>query len=402
MARSKKDNFNPQIESQDQAQSPEIAGHEVDDAADLQLGQLAIAIATEMQKHTEELQTLVGEEKEEASQRLADQIAEDQALAAELQAQASEAEEVLKNDPELRAALPQNADVEEIESCLEAMLFMLDRPVSIEKLRELLGPDFTLAIFQEAITALQNRYRHPRYGIELVEVAGGYQLRTKSGRSALAKKLAKVQTQKLSSGAMETLAIVAYRQPVMKEDIDKIRGVDSSYFVRGLLDKKLIQIDGRSDLPGRPMVYTTTKDFLELFGLKDLSAMPSLREIEQMIPSSQSSDPADEDPRVRKMREMVGQMTTDTSTTLNYNPREDDQILKEFRERINLIPTSTPYLDEQKQLEKQAEKQVKDAELAAKVQPELTDEAALNAAPTEEPREIPSIELPELGPEVSQ
>src|SRR5476651_1049559 len=101
---------------------------------------------------------------------------------------------------------------------------------------------------------------------------------------------------------MESLAIIAYRQPVMKEDIDKIRGVDSSYFIRGLLDKKLIEITGRSELPGRPMLYGTTKEFLEIFGLKDINQMPPLRELESMVPGSQSSNPDDEDPRVKEMR----------------------------------------------------------------------------------------------------
>jgi segregation and condensation protein B len=219
----------------------------------------------------------------------------------------------------------------------------------------MLKPEFSLSIFQEAITGLRDRYQAVHHGIELVEVAGGFQFRTKPGRAALAKKLAKVQTQKLSSGAMETIAIVAYRQPVMKEEIDKVRGVDSSYFIRGLLDKKLIRISGRSELPGKPMLYSTTGEFLELFGLKDLSALPSLREIEQMVPASQSANPESEDPRVREMRKLVEQMNSDHSSAIDYDPREDEKILKDIRERVSAIPTSTPYIEEQKALEKAAE-----------------------------------------------
>jgi segregation and condensation protein B len=204
------------------------------------------------------------------------------------------------------------------------------------------------------MTQLRDRYQKTHHGIELVEINGGFQFRTKPGRAALARKLAKVQTQRLSSGAMETLAIVAYRQPVMKEDIDKVRGVDSSHFVRGLLERKLIRIAGRSELPGRPMLYCTTVEFLELFGLKDLSAMPSLRELEQMVPASQTGNPEDEDPRVKEMRRLVGEMKSDTSTRLTYDPREDEKILKEIRERVSAIPTSTPYIEEQKAAEKAA------------------------------------------------
>ena len=292
---------------------------------------------------------------EEAARLLADQIAEDEALAKQM-AEDAEAEEI---DPELLAALPKadengNLDLHEMESCIEALLFMLDKPVSAQKLQELLTaseesekPKFSL--IQEALTSIRTRYGKAWHGIELVEVGGGFQLRTKVGRAALAKKLAKVSTQRLSSGAMETLAMIAYRQPVLKEEIDRVRGVDSSHFVRGLLDKKLIEISGRSELPGRPMLYSTSKDFLELFGLKDLSALPPLQEIESMVPSSQSSK--DEDPRVVKMRELVNQMTTDP-TRLAYNPREDEAILQEIKAKVSSISTTTPYLEEQKAIEK--------------------------------------------------
>lgn len=331
------------------------------------------------------------EEAEDPEALLAAQIAEDQKLEEELARERREEAAAAKLDPELAAALPKppqadesgNLDLAEMESCLEALLFMCDKPVSLNRLRDLLGPDFAVSVFQEALTSLKDRYRQPRFGIELVEVAGGYQLRTKPGRAALAMKLAKVQTQRLSSGAMESLAIIAYRQPVMKEDVDKIRGVDSSYFIRGLLDKKLIRITGRSELPGRPMLYGTTDEFLELFGLKDLAAMPSLREVEQMIPSSESaSSSKDEDPRVKELRRLVGQMNAAGTSGLGYDPREDEKILGEIRERVQSIPTSTPYLEEQKALEKAAQANLADtlaAEMvAASVEaagiPELTPE----------------------------
>jgi segregation and condensation protein B len=300
----------------------------------------------------------------ESAKELARQIAEDQALQ---KLMAEEAELAEKNDPELQAALPnaENLDIAEVQSCVEALLFMADKPISVDKLRELLGPSFTPAIFQEAITELCDRYKGTHHGIELVKVAGGYQFRTKPGRAPLARKLAKIQSQRLSSGAMESLAIVAYKQPVLKEDIDKIRGVDSSYFIRGLLDKKLIKISGRSELPGRPMLYSTGNEFLEVFGLADLAAMPALRELEGMVPTSQAK--GEEDPRVKKMRELVNEMTTDTSTTLSYDPKEDEKLLQEIRERVNSIPSSTPYLEEQKAAETLAAQTAKER----KIQPEL-------------------------------
>jgi len=328
---------------------------------DLQLERLAEAMKTEEAELEVHAQENAAHHEAEAAQLLANQIAEDEALAQQLALEAEQAElEALEQiDPELLAALPQadengNLDVQEMESCIEALLFMLDKPVSAQRLQELLTaseesekPPF--ALIQEALTSLRSRFNKPWHGMELVEVGGGFQLRTKPGRAALAKKLAKVSTQRLSSGAMETLAIVAYRQPVLKEEIDKVRGVDSSHFVRGLLDKKLIEIAGRSELPGRPMLYGTTKDFLELFGLKSLSALPPLQEIEQMVPASQSTK--EEDPRVVKMRELVNQMTSDP-TRLDYNPREDEKILQDIKQRVSAIATSTPYLEEQKAIEK--------------------------------------------------
>lgn len=307
------------------------------------------------QAQAEELATLIASQIAEDS-KIADTLAED-AMAEEALADTITEDTFNEShdeiDEELRSALPSGPDLYEVQSCVEALLFMSDKPLSAEKLHELLGPQFSFSIFQEAITAIMERYQSPQFGVEVVAIAGGYQLRTKAGRAALAKKLAKVQTQRLSSGGMESLAIIAYKQPVMKDDIDKIRGVDSSYFIRNLMDRKLIQISGRSELPGRPLLYSTTNEFLELFGLKDLAAMPSLRELEQMVPTSQSANPDDESPVVKQMRKLVGQMNADVSTTLNYNPREDETILKEIRERVASIPVSTPYLDEQKALEKQ-------------------------------------------------
>jgi len=321
---------------------------------------LSEAMAQESKRQEKELETHAetAPSQTTSEELLAAQIAEDQALEVQLAREAQESEEEV--DAELKAALPQiplmdengNLDLNEMQSCVEAILFMSDKPMSAKKLQEFLGEEISLNYFQEALTLLSDRYQSTAHGFELAQINGGYQFRTKPVRAPLARKLAKIRTQRLSSGGMESLAIIAYRQPVLKDDIDKIRGVDSSYFIRGLLDKKLIKIVGRSDLPGRPMQYATTDEFLELFNLKDLSAMPSLREVEAMIPTSQTVNPNDEDPRVKEMRRLVGQMKADGSTSLKYDPREDEKILQEMREKIGSISTSTPYLEEQKKLEK--------------------------------------------------
>ncbi len=262
--------------------------------------------------------------------------------------------------PDEEESEPVALDVIDAQASIEAVLFMADKPLSAERLQQILGEATSFSVIQDALTELHRRYQGPEHGFELVTVAGGYQFRTKASRAGLAKKMARVQTQKLSAGAMETLAIVAYKQPVMKEDVDRVRGVDSSYFIRGLLDRKLIRISGRSELPGRPMLYTTTPEFLELFGLRTVHDLPSLREIEQMVPTSQAGSEQDEDPKIREMRKLVGEMKADGSTSLLYNPKDDEKFLTDIRERVKSIPTTTPYLEEQARMAKEAEQAARD------------------------------------------
>ncbi|MCM0606617.1 MAG: SMC-Scp complex subunit ScpB [Xanthomonadaceae bacterium] len=313
---------------------------------DKKLSSLAATMEEEHEKNVAELAALAKNTEAESAKELAAQIAEDVALEAALKAE-EEAEATVIDD-ELRAALPSrdesgNIDVAEMESCIEAILFMSDKPVSLAKLRSFIGEDFEKELFTQAIESMKVRYSAIAHGFELLEIAGGYQLRTKPGRSALAKKLAKITTQRLSRGAMESLTIIAYKQPVMKEELDKIRGVDSSHFIRTLLDKKLIEISGRSELPGRPMVYATSNDFLEIFGLNSLADMPPLREIEEMVPGSETQLP-DEDPRAAQIRKMLGQMKLDPER-ISYNAKEDEQFLSDIREKVKAIPISTPYLE---------------------------------------------------------
>jgi segregation and condensation protein B len=142
----------------------------------------------------------------------------------------------------------------------------------------------------KGIRQIQTEYEDRSKGIELVEVAGGYQFRTKSSWAGWVSRLKKVKAVKLSQAALETLAIVAYRQPVIRPAIEDIRGVDSGSVLHTLLEKGLIKIMGRKDLPGRPIVYGTTKTFLELFSLNTLSDLPSLKEI-QPPPSPEETVP---------------------------------------------------------------------------------------------------------------
>ncbi len=312
-----------------------------------EIQRLTQAMEGEQERQIQALTEMKTEQVQQIADILATQIAEDKLLSAAL------AEELAEESADADTIMPESIplDLEEVQSCLEAVLFMSDKPLSLEKLQTMVAPEQPFSIFQEAMTELKARYEKLFHGIELVEIGGGYQFRTKQIRTPWIKKLVKIQTQRLSSGGMETLSIVAYKQPVMKDDIDRIRGVDSSHFIRGLLDRKLIQMSGRSDLPGRPILYTTTDDFLSVFGLKDLAALPPLRELESMMPNSETNNPDDEDPRIKEVRRLVAQMKSDP-TRIQYDSKEDEKFLQEIRERVGSIAVSTPSLDAQREAEK--------------------------------------------------
>jgi segregation and condensation protein B len=135
----------------------------------------------------------------------------------------------------------------------------------------------------QAVRALQADYSAEGRGLQIVEIAGGYQITTRPDCAPWIKRLEKAKAgAKLSRSAMETLAIIAYKQPLVRTEIEQIRGVDTAGVLRTLLDRRLIRIVGRKDMPGRPIMYGTTKQFLQSFGLKDLADLPALRDIKEL------------------------------------------------------------------------------------------------------------------------
>jgi segregation and condensation protein B len=167
----------------------------------------------------------------------------------------------------------------EIKPILEGLFFISDSPLHLETLVEIL-PESNKEAILNGIRQIQIEYEDSSKGIELTEIAGGYQFRTKPIWAGWVNRLKKAKAIKLSQAGLETLAIVAYRQPVIRPAIEEIRGVDSGSVLHTLLEKGLIKVMGRKDLPGRPIVYGTTKAFLELFGLNTLSDLPTLKEIQ--------------------------------------------------------------------------------------------------------------------------
>ena len=183
----------------------------------------------------------------------------------------------------------------ELKPILESLIFVSDAPVRLETLVEILSESSKEAIL-EGIHRIRKEYEEDSKGLELVEVAGGYQFRTKPRWAEWIHRLKKAKAVKLSRPALETLAILAYRQPIIRPEIEEIRGVDSGWVLRTLLEKGLIKIMGRKDIPGRPIVYGTTKAFLEIFNLNTLSDLPTLKEVAP--PSAPEEIPKEEVPRI--------------------------------------------------------------------------------------------------------
>lgn len=168
---------------------------------------------------------------------------------------------------------------EELRHIIEALLFVSDTPLSVRRIQEILDLRETFPV-REALFELASDYDTRKGGFYLCEVAGGYQLRTRPEYRDWIRRMLQSKPARLSRASLETLAIIAYKQPVIRSDIDYIRGVDSGGILRILLERKLIRVMGRREIPGRPMIYGTTQKFLEMFDLKDLKDLPSPKEIE--------------------------------------------------------------------------------------------------------------------------
>lgn len=167
---------------------------------------------------------------------------------------------------------------EQLDRIIESVLFAAGAPISFRKLVEVLdGPN--AKDVQAALARIKSTFGPGQRGIQLHEVAGGFQFRTARENAEWVRSLFKEKPTRLGRAALETLAVIAYRQPVTKADIELIRGVDVDGTLTTLLTRKLIKIAGRKDAVGRPLLYATSTEFLEIFGLKDLNELPSLKEL---------------------------------------------------------------------------------------------------------------------------
>jgi segregation and condensation protein B len=172
-------------------------------------------------------------------------------------------------------------DVRALVPAVEALLFAAGEPVNAATLATSLQEEDVGRVV-EAVRAFGHQLRARGAGVVLDEVAGGFQLRTHPRFAGPVLALRGGRPQKLSRPALEVLAVIAYQQPATRQDVEDVRGVASGAVLKGLLDRGLIRVTGRSDMPGRPLQYGTTPAFLEMFGLVDLKALPTLAEREAL------------------------------------------------------------------------------------------------------------------------
>jgi len=181
---------------------------------------------------------------------------------------------------------------EKIKLVIEALFFTSHEPLSEKKLTEVLE-EIDKESIRVALEELRREYQE-RKNLEIREVAGGYQIFTRPDYAPWIEKLHRTRPARLSRAALETLAMVAYNQPVIRAEIESIRGVDTSGVLHTLLEKNLIKILGQKKVIGRPLLYGITDDFLMYFGLKDVSELPSVEEVKEMIPETRKEEIHDE------------------------------------------------------------------------------------------------------------
>lgn len=222
---------------------------------------------------------------------------------------------------------------------IESVIFMSDRPVTLQKIKNFIDPDLPLRVIHESISKLQEEYEAKHHGIRLMEVAEGYQFRTKATFSRIIQNMFKVSSMQLSPTALEVMAIIAYKQPISKTGIEKIRGVDSSHIVRALMDKRLVKTAGRSEEVGKPSLYATTQEFLEIFNLNTINDLPSEMELEELIEAN----------AVGEISEIKSIVHSEKITKFNLDELQE---LDELSSAIKGIASETLFTESLKCLEK--------------------------------------------------
>lgn len=211
--------------------------------------------------------------------------------------------------------------MDNLRSAVEALLFASERPLTPEEMKAAFEGDVTAADIREQIEALRSEYEAQERGFKVYEIAGGFQLASDIRFAEILKRFYQSrEKKKLSQAGLETLSVIAYRQPVTRAEIEAIRGVNVDGAVRTLMDRGLIRIAGRKEVPGRPLIYGTTQEFLEHFGLKSIQDLPPLSEysLKDLDPSLLPADmkqeaPAEEDTQATLTEEKEDNESSDHS-----------------------------------------------------------------------------------------
>ena len=223
--------------------------------------------------------------------------------------------------------------MDDIKNIIESLLFVADEPLTIDRLKKII-PGAESRELRETLEELTTDYETRQGGFFLKQVAGGYQIRTRPEYMEWIKRLLQPRPQRLSKAALETLAIIAYKQPVIRSDVEHIRGVDCGGILRVLLERKFVRVLGRKDIPGRPLIYATTKRFLEVFDLKNLRDLPTPKEIEEF--GSALSEEMDETDREAQAAEISIENTEETEASSvpeqSETPAENPQASMELDE----------------------------------------------------------------------
>jgi len=249
----------------------------------------------------------------------------------------------------------ESADIEDVEfveeerldSIVESVLFASDRPVSMNQLKLVFkGTNIKTDKIRKALDRLAVELAGSRRGVSLEEVPGGYQLRTKIDNMNFLTRTLKSRPFRLSGPALEVLAIAAYKQPTIKAEIDEIRGVESGHLLRALMEKGLVTFEGKSDLPGKPMQYGTTKKFLEIFGLRNLKELPTLSQIDELLPEGIDEVQA-EKPTLSQITDSMSEQISNSS----YSDGEEE--LMKITDQLQVIATSSDFFEQEKLRQKQ-------------------------------------------------
>ncbi len=245
-----------------------------------------------------------------------------------------------EDSAEKLAAQARKLSPERARAVVEALLFLSEKPLPVEDVRVATGLE--PARIRKALDEISGNFREGVSGIVLHEVAGGWQLRTSPDASDYARRFLRVKPQRLTRAALETLAIVAYRQPVTRPEVEEIRGVDSGAVMKALLERRLLKILGKKEEPGRPILYGTSREFLEFFALKDLASLPTLREFHELSEEHREIVEKEAPAEVPNIQGLVAELADpNLRAALEKGREEGDAALEELERAIDRADVST-------------------------------------------------------------